>query len=81
MKHEISPETLEQLRELKGNWAAYCNMDMGHPQLGHLKFLKHGESCTFAEPPKTRLPDGPDGAINWRYQYVGEVDLETGEVK
>lgn len=80
VKHEIDPEALEQMKERGGNWAAYCNMDMGHPNLGHLKFIKWGEGCTLSEAPKPRLPDFPN-AINWRYQYVGEVDLETGEVK
>jgi len=79
MKHQPAPEALEQMRERGGNWAAYCNMDLGHPDAGHLKFIKWGEGCTLEAPPKPRLPDFPN-AINWRYQYVGEVNLETGEV-
>ena len=75
MKHEIEPSSLAQMQKLGGNWAAYCNMD-----LGHLKFIKWGEGCTLAEAPKPRLPDFP-GVINWRYQYVGEVDLATGAVE
>jgi len=80
MKHAPEPESLKQMRERGGSWAAYCNMDLGHPELGHLKFIKWGKGCTFAEPPKPQLPDFPT-AINWRYQYVGEVNLETGEVE
>lgn len=79
-QYEIDPEALQQMRERGGKWAAYCNMDMGHSNLGHLKFLKHGDGCTFREPPKPRHPDTPT-EINWRYMYVGEVNLETGEVR
>ncbi len=79
-KHETAPEALKQMQKQGGNWAAYCNMDLGHPELGHLKFIKYGKGCTLNKPPKPRLPDFPN-AINWRYQYVGEVDLKTGEVK
>lgn len=78
-KHTVAPESLEHMKKQGGNWAAYCNMDLGHPDLGHLKFIKWGEDCTLAEAPKPKLPDFPN-TINWRYQYVGEVDLETGEV-
>jgi hypothetical protein len=60
-------------------WEAYENKDLSSRNCGHLKFLHVGESCTFTSAPKT-LPDGPDGAINWRYQHVGTVNLETGEI-
>jgi hypothetical protein len=59
-------------------WIAYQNQDLGHRDLGHLKFLAVGPGCTFKEAPK-RYPDTPD-AINWRYLLHGEVNLKTGEI-
>ena len=60
-------------------WAAYENHELGNPNAGHLKFLAVGRGCTFKEAPKPRLPDTPTD-INWRYQFVGFVDLATGEI-
>lgn len=78
MEYDIHPEPLAAMRERGGKWAAYCNMDIGSSALGHFKYLCHGKGCTFEKPPK-QLPDTPS-EINWRYQYVGEVNLESGEV-
>lgn len=77
---KAEPEALERMRERGGEWYAYQNHDMGHPQLGHLKFLKCGHGCTFATAP-TRMPDTPDGAINWRYILAGKVNLASGEIE
>lgn len=60
-------------------WAAYQNHDIGHPELGHLKFLAVGPENTYQVAP-ARLPDTPD-AINWRYVHVGFVNLETGDIR
>jgi hypothetical protein len=82
------PEALDQMRRISGResgdgepgeWFAYQNHDLGHPGLGHLKFLRCGEGCTFGEPPR-RLPDTPS-EINWRYFLVGKVNLDTGEIE
>lgn len=73
-----SPEALKQMRERGGNWAAYENHDLGHPDLGHLRFLKYGPDCTLKEPP-ARYPDTSEG-IGWRYVYIGTVNLESGEI-
>jgi len=59
-------------------WAAYQNVDLGHPDLGHLQFLAIGPKQTYKEPPKN-MPDTPAG-IGWRYIHVGWVDLKTGEI-
>ena len=80
---EAHPESLEKLRRGTANhpgtrYAAYENQDLGHRELGHLKFLAIGEHWTFQEPP-IRLPDTPT-EINWRYIFVGFVDLGTGKV-
>lgn len=79
------PETLEFMRKSTytfpdTKWAAYQNHDLGHRQLGHLRFLAVGPQNTVKEVPKPRLPDFP-AEINWRYQFVGLVDLKTGEIK
>jgi hypothetical protein len=73
-----SPEALKAIRERGGNWAAYQNQDLGHYDLGHMRFLKYGPECTLKEPPQ-RYPDTSD-CIGWRYVLVGTVNLETGEV-
>ena len=72
-------EAVEQMRKIGGNWAAYQNQAMDSSTFGHLKFLKYGEGCTLKEPPRPQLPD-TDKEINWPYRYIGEVDLEKGEV-
>jgi hypothetical protein len=61
-------------------WAAYQNHDMGHRDLGHLKFLACGPQNTMKAVNSDRMPDFP-GAINWRYQFVGYVNLETGKIE
>jgi hypothetical protein len=89
MMHKIignekaAPEALKQMRESLYNfpdtrWAAYQNVELGHPQLGHLKFLAVGPHNTLKEASE-RLPDTPR-EINWRYYLVGFISLETGDI-
>ena len=73
-------ETLEVMRERGGEWFAYQNVDLGHPELGHLRFLKCGAGCTFKEAPE-RHPDSPEAGICWRYLLVGSINLETGDIE
>lgn len=47
----------------------YQNHDMSSRLIGHLKFLKLGEGCTYQIPPK-RMPDTAKD-INWQYVFVG----------
>jgi hypothetical protein len=75
----IEAETLKIMRERGGTWAAYQNVTMDSADLGHLKFLKFGPECTFVDPPE-RLPDTAT-EINWHYHLMGQVNLETGEIK
>jgi len=89
---KIDNSALTQMQLLgddgKNRWYAYQNHDMGSPTLGHVKFLRCGPDCGIKEAPKGTLPDfqnkGPGTApstINWRYQYVGVVNIETGEIE
>jgi hypothetical protein len=78
-ERKVGPEALQQMRDRGGRWAAYENHDLGHRDLGHLKFLKVGKGCTFETAPE-RLPDTPQ-EINWRYVLTGYVDLKTGEIE
>lgn len=71
LRADIDPEALQQMEERGGTWFAYRNEAMDSANCGHLKFLKCGPGCTSETPP-TRLPDGPDGAINWPYQLVSD---------
>ena len=71
LRADIDPEALQQMEERGGSWFAYRNEAGDSSQCGHLKFLKCGPGCTYETPP-TKLPDGPDGAINWPYQPVSE---------
>lgn len=80
-----TPLTYEELGLPEGAWttvqrwfdrgdgvAVYENHDLGHPELGHRKFLSYGSADAQLETdePPERLPD-IGGAINWRYQLVG----------
>jgi hypothetical protein len=60
-------------------WAAFQNHDLGHPDLGHLRFLAIGPGCTFKTPP-ARMPDTKE-VIGWRYILVGKVNLKTGAIE
>jgi hypothetical protein len=74
-----TPEALKAMKDRGGLWGAYENHDLGHPDCGHLRFLKYGPDCTLKKPPMV-FPDTPD-FIGCRYVYVGTVNLETGEVE
>jgi hypothetical protein len=77
---EPTVETITIMRERGGTWAAYQDHDLGSLGIGHMKFLRYGEGCTFSEPPKPRLPDTRT-EINWRYQFAGLVNVETGKIE
>jgi hypothetical protein len=72
-------ESLKQMRERGGTWAAYENKEIGHPKGGHMQFLKFGPDCTLERPPE-RLPY-TNTQINWRYWLVGVVNLQTGLIE
>ena len=59
--------------ERGGSWAIYRNEDMGHPNLGHLQFLKYGPGCTHETPPP-QYHDTAHG-LGWRYKLVGRIPL------
>ena len=76
------PESVELMRTSPYNfddtkWAAYQNHAMDSMECGHLKFLACGPQNTLKEVKGDRMPDFAN-AINWRYQFVGYVNLETG---
>jgi hypothetical protein len=78
----VTSEALAQMRErtMPGDrWAAYQNMDLGHPHCGDLRFLVIGEGRTFHTAPP-RYPDHPELGLGWRYSFIGWVDLEKGVV-
>ncbi len=75
----IGDEAFSQMRERGGDWYAYQNMAMDSAGLGHLKFLKCGEDCTFEAPPY-QYPDIPGDALNWKYRLIGKIDLESGQI-
>lgn len=74
------PSALATMRERGGTWAAYQNHDLGSRDTGHLKFIQFGPENTFKEPPKPRLPDTAT-EINWRYYFVGIVNLKAGKIE
>jgi len=75
---KVAADLLPVIQKRGGDWYAYQNHDLGHPDVGHLQLLQCGKGCTFPEPPE-KMPDSHLG-IGWRYLLVGKVDLETGEV-
>lgn len=75
---------LEQLRAFERKkpgtrWAAYQNVAMNDPALGHLQFQAIGPAVRFHVAP-LRLPDTPH-AVNCNYQFCGWVDLTTGRIE
>jgi hypothetical protein len=71
----IHEQQLRTMRERGGRWAAFQNVDLGHPQLGQFRFLQYGPLNTAKTPPE-RYPDidGP----GWRYVWCGYADLKEG---
>lgn len=50
--------------------AVYANVEIGHPNAGHLKFVSYGSEAAMLEncdEPPSRMPD-IGGDINWRYR-------------
>ena len=78
--YEISEEALAQMRHAAGQWAAYQNQALDSANVGHMQFLKFGEECTYETPPKIYPVDTAHG-MGWRYQLVGVMNLDTGEVE
>ncbi len=78
-ENALDAEVLATMRQRGGTWACYQNHDLGHREVGHLRFLKYGPDCTFSVPPAS-YPDTPD-CIGWRYLYVGTVNLEKGIIE
>lgn len=80
-KEKVEQDLIVRMKEQGGEgtrWAAYENHDLGHPEPGHRQYITVGPNNTLKEAPQ-RLPD-MNGRVNWRYQLIGFVDLETGEV-
>lgn len=75
----ISEDAIDQMRQRGGKWAAYQNHAMDSRNLGHLRFLKFGEGCTFETPPP-KYPDTQYGT-GWSYVHVGTVNLESGDIE
>lgn len=52
--------------------AVYENHDLGHPEMGHRKYVSYGSPAAYLEvdEPPQRLPDTPQ-EINWRYALIG----------
>lgn len=91
-KEEIESDLEPDYWELVNRWlaagkgiAVYQNQDLGHPGLGHMKFVSYGtpEAQLEGDTPPERLPD-IGGEINWRYGLVGiyrSAPLGGGPVK
>jgi hypothetical protein len=63
----LSLELVNQWLESGTAVAVYENVDLGHPECGHRKYLT---TRTFKGEVPERLPDWGD-QINWRYMLVG----------
>ena len=74
----ISPQALKHMRTQKGNWAVYQNQDLNSFAVEVCMFLNWGPNCANKTAPRV-MPDG-DWGPGWRYVYIGEVDLEKGEI-
>lgn len=72
---EVEVEALEKMRSQcpGARWACYQNIALDSAYCGHLQFLAVGEGLTFKQAPAQYPQD-------WRYRFVGWVDLASGEV-
>lgn len=87
-KDEIEHHLELEYRETVNLWlergdgiAVYENVEIGHPQAGHMKFVSYGSTAAQleTEEPPVRLPD-IGGDINWRYHLIGTYRGEPLEV-
>ena len=74
------PEALKEMRRLSRDWptckwVAYQNVDLSSQFTGHLQFLAVGPGRGV---PCVTHPGYPN---NWRYRFVGFVNLETGLIE
>jgi len=76
---EIDPKAIQQMRARGGRWYAYENHALDSVYLGRLQFLRCDPDRTYTTPP-TRMPD-TQTSINWAYQLIGELNLETGWIE
>ena len=65
-------DLLNQWLERGDGVAVYENVEFGHPEQGHRKYVSFGSDRAQlpSETPPTRMPDIGD-TINWRYQLAG----------
>ena len=78
MDQDIEPDSLKQMQERRGKWAAYQNAALDSTNIGHMQFLQYGEGRTYKEPPK-HMPDTAFGP-GWKYRFVGFVNITAGTV-
>lgn len=83
MNNRPDDEALKAMNESPYNfpstrWAAYQNAALDSATCGHLQFLAIGPENTYKEKP-THFPDTNAG-LGWKYQFVGWVNLSTGEI-
>ena len=76
----IDLDALQTMKDRGGEWYAYQNMALDSADAGRIAFLQCGEGRTFTTPPD-KHPDGTSIGPGWKYLHVGQVDLETGEIK
>lgn len=79
-----SAESLREMRESPKNqpgtrWAVYQDKDCIHEEFGMLLFEAVGPSNTYLHPPPTAPANMQ--ITGWRYQFIGFVDLVTGQIE
>lgn len=83
MTHQVEAEQLELLRRRvqypDDRWFAYENQALDSSNRGEVQYLLVGKERTHKVPP-AHMPDTSRG-LGWKWQSLGEVDLETGCVK
>ena len=60
-------------------WAAYQNLVFDSTNFGSGQYLMVGPGCTYSEPPKSYPADTKLG-LGWKFELMGFVDLDKGEV-
>jgi hypothetical protein len=81
---KVSQGVLEMLQTAskaypEARWSAYQNVALDSDSCGHIQFLAIGPTNTYKHPPK-HMPDTKAG-LGWKYQFIGWIDLMTGEIK
>lgn len=73
VEHLVLEDMRGRMKKMpEAKWAAFQNHDLGHHDIGHLKFMAVGPGRTYGAVTQP---------MDWRYRFVGFVNLDSGAIE